>query len=141
MPDIMQEKSNTPEEEIRELEQKLEQKKQELAGQSMPEKEVFREVIREKIEAVKPAAPSTSSHPAGGPMPTNLATQKADDQKKKEEREADVRALIEIAMTRGIESAVKYAEAESPYLLDELHDHLIDDYYEKLIALRKLKQL
>ena len=138
MTDIMQEKSNTPEEEIRELEQKLEQKKQELAGQVMPEKEIFREVIREKIETVKPVSPLK---PLPGAGAHSGAVQKADDQKKKEEREADVRSLIEIAMTRGSENAVKYAETESPYLLDELHDHLIDDYYEKLIALRKLKQL
>ena len=139
MADIQQEKLSTSEEEIRELERKLEAKKQELAGQGAPEKEVLREVIREKIQSVRPAVPVSPVR--GAYVPTQTPTVKADLQKKKEEREADIRALLEIAMTRGISNAVSYAEKESPYLLDELHDHLVDDYYEKLIALRKLKQL
>ena len=56
-------------------------------------------------------------------------------------REEDTRALIEIALTKGIAEAVKIAERDSPYMLDELHDHLADDYYEKLVALRKLKAI
>jgi len=49
--------------------------------------------------------------------------------------------LVEVALTRTIHEAVKVAESATPYLLDELHDHLVDDYYEKLVALRKIKAL
>ena len=61
--------------------------------------------------------------------------------KKLEELEKQVRELVAIALQRSIQHAVKAAERETPYLLDELHDHLVDDYYEKLVALRKIKNL
>ena len=124
-------------EEIRELERKLEEKKRALAGEGQPvapEKEVFREVLREHIETVAPAALPPISHipPALAPpvAPTSASAQ-----------EDELAALVEIALGRTIEEAVKIAQANSPYLMDALHDRLVDQYYEKLIALRKLPQL
>lgn len=138
----------SPEEEIRELERRLEEKKRLLveAGKEVPhEKEVFREVLKEHIESVKPsvkdgefgASPISGVTPG---LPTDLQG-RADDLKKKEELKEHVRELIEIAMTHSIEGAVKVAQEATPYLLDELHDHLVDDFYEKLVALRKIKEL
>ncbi|MBI3273686.1 MAG: hypothetical protein HYZ69_00935 [Candidatus Colwellbacteria bacterium] len=134
----------TPEEEIRALESALEEKKRVFAEQKkeMPEeKEVFREVLREHVEAIKPTTeekmpfehPPLSSHPPSGTTD--------DDAKKDREREEQVRALIEIALTKGISEAVRIAGLNSPYLLDDLHDHLADDFYEKLVALKKITQL
>lgn len=134
----------TPEDEIRILEAQLEQKKRDLAarGESAPpEKDVFKEVLREHIEKVRlPQSSQAQSQPTP-PSPQDTATKKAADDAKALALEAQVRQLVEIAMTRGIQSAVSAAQSTSPYLLDELHDHLVDDYYEKLIALRKLKEL
>ena len=140
----VREQVSSPEDEIRVLEQKLAEKKKELEAKNQPvspEKEIFREVLKEHIESVRPSAsypapsgvaPQPSVASGLSPKPTD------DDKKKKEEREEIIKQLIEVALSRNIETAVKIAENESPYLLDELHDHLVDDYYDKLVALRKL---
>ena len=135
------------EDEIRELEQKLAEKKRVLAeGGAVPreEKEVFREVMREhigeKLPSPLPATPPPVSKPsAGAPLMPGIAPARnhADDAA----REAKVAALVERAMTTSIESAIRAAQAENPYLVDALHDRLADEYYEKLIQLRKLESL
>lgn len=147
---MIQEQYTSPEDEIRALEEKLEQKKKELSEKSdevSEEKDVLREVLKQHIEEARPSASPSSSLPNFGPSSTQ-STPLSDDLKKhadniksKEALEEQVRALIEIAMTRSIQDAVKVAEAATPYLIDELHDHLVDDYYDKLISLRKLKLL
>lgn len=133
---------SSPEEEIKALEQKLEAKKRELQeqGTAVEEKDVFREILKEHISKSRLSPSAPAGLPAVQPLPPHLKPQ-ADDLQKKEEREAQVKQLVEIALTRNIQDAVKVAEQATPYLLDELHDHLVDDFYEKLLALRKLKAL
>lgn len=139
--------SASPEEEILELERRLEEKKRKLAEGGAPpkeEKEVLREVLREHVEEARPQAPGEAPSVSAPSVTHVLADdlkKKADEVKKKELREEQVRELIEFALTRTIQDAVKVAERATPWLLDELHDHLIDDYYEKLVQLRKLKRL
>jgi len=133
--DQKQEKIITPEEEILELERKLEEKKKELIEKGearREEKEVFREVLKEHIREIQPAPPVISLAKPAAP---------ADDTKKNEEREEQIRGLIEIALAKTIQEAVRMAERMTPYLLDELHDRLVDDFYEKLVVLRKIKAL
>lgn len=136
----------SPEEEIRKLEQQLERKRRELmeSGTVAPEeKEIFREVLKEHIESLSPVLPQVPMTPHA--PPPNFVTptpQDADEERKKRELdEAIVRVLVEKAMTGTVESAVKEAQKISPYMIDELHDHLVDDMYDKLVALRKIKQL
>ena len=136
--DFQQEKSQNAEEEIRALERTLEEKKRVLAEarkEIPPEKELLREALRERIEAVRPstspALPSPVPFGAGGAVTPQQVPQG-------HVQEEEVRALIDIALTRSIEDAVKAAQEKSPYLLDELHDHLVDEYYDKLVALRKI---
>jgi molybdopterin converting factor small subunit len=140
--DTKEEVYTSPEEEVEALEQKLADKKKELEerGEKIPEeRDMFREILREHIQKSRtPARPTPTTTPA--PLPLHLQ-KTGDDLKKKEEREEQVRHLIELALTRTIQDAVKVAEAATPFLLDELHDHLTDDYYEKLIALRKIKAI
>lgn len=145
--EIQREPHISPEDEIRELERKIAEKKREAAEKLVldrdrgketkpEEKEMLREVLKERIEALKqpPVSPQplipTPLPPAGKPADGIVHP-----------REEDTRALIEIALVKGIAEAVKIAERDSPYLLDELHDHLADDFYEKLVQLRKLKRL
>ncbi|MDP3770272.1 MAG: hypothetical protein Q8R40_05050 [bacterium] len=136
----------SPEEEIRKLEQQLEQKKRELtqSGAAVPEeKEVFRQVLKEHIETFRLVAPSIPLTPHVPPPPSITPTLQ-DTQTSTQNREineATVRLLIEKAMTGTIDDAVSEAQKISPYMVDELHDHLVDDMYDKLIALRKVKQL
>lgn len=125
------------------LEQKLDAKKRELReqGARVPEKDAFREILKEHIDKSRssPQLPVGQS-PTPPPLPADLQ-KPARDLKKKEEREAQVKQLIELALTRNIRDAVKIAESATPWILDELHDHLVDDFYSKLLALRKLKVL
>ena len=133
----------SPEAEIKELERKLEQKKRELAEKEtvLPEeKEIFREVLREHIKETRTSVADDFKAPATA-APTDDQKKKIDDSVQKEELEQQVKGLIEVAFTKTIIEAVKAAEAASPYLLDELHDRLVDDYYDKLLALRKLESL
>ena len=134
---------SSPEEEIRSLEQKLDAKKRELQEQGalVEEKDAFREILKEHIDKSRSSSklPAAQS-PTQPPLPADLQKH-ARDLKKKEEREAQVKHLIELALTRNIRDAVKVAESATPWILDELHDHLVDDFYDKLLALRKLKAL
>lgn len=136
--DTKEELYSSSEEEIEALEQKLADKKKEFEerGEKVPEeRDIFREILREHIQKSRtPASPTTT------PVPLPAHLQKTgDDLKKKEEREEQIKHLIELALTHTIQDAIKVAESATPFLLDELHDHLADDYYEKLVALRKIK--
>lgn len=127
-----------PEEEIKELERRLEEKKRALAesGAELPhEKEVFRDVLKEHISDTRSAQGEVAL-----PIAQIPSSQKDDDVKKmKDDLNEDVRVLVEIALTKSIGEAIRVAERSgSPYLLDELHDHLVDDYYDKLVSLRKI---
>ncbi len=133
------------EEEVRALEEKLAEKKRELAQRETEtpsdahEKEMLREVLREHIEDVRRSTPhpvsppDISSLPQMQPSVTPSSGDAADF-----ERNEQLRALIETALSKSVATAVREAEALSPYLLDELHDHLVDQYYEKLVQLRKI---
>ncbi len=136
----------SPQEEIQKLEQQLEQKKRELtqSGATMPEeKEMFRKVVKEHIESLRPLLPQTPHDAQLPPLPVPARLPQDDKAKIKQQEadEANVRVLVEKALTGTIEDAVKEAQKISPYMLDELHDHLIDDAYDKLVVLRKIKKL
>lgn len=130
----------SPEDEIRILEQQLEAKKRALEerGEAAPhEKELLREVLREHIEKERAGSeevkrPTITPPSTGAPATTQAA-------KKQDARQEEIHALVEFALTKSIKEAVKIAEGDSPYLLDELHDHLVDDYYDKMVALRKIE--
>ena len=136
----------SPEEEIKKLEQQLEQKKSELVkteATPQEEKEMLREVLKEHIETLRPTAPSVSPPVIPPVIPPPVAPTPADTQARIKQGEADeatVRLLVEKAMTGTIEDAVREAEKISPYMVDELHDHLVDDMYDKLVSLRKIKK-
>ena len=141
MPD--QESIQSLEEEIRILEEKLAARKVE----GKEEKEVFRDILKEHVESAKETverhAPTDSSASAETPGAPSFnygaqVQQKADDIREKEHHE-QVEALVEIALTKGILEAVQVARhLGNPHLLDDFHDMLIDEYYEKLVQARKI---
>lgn len=135
----------TPEEEIRRLEAMLEAKKQELAarGAEVPhEKSILKEVLKEHVEDIQRAA--TSSQPnqqkdAAGAAAALQAKKDADELREKEHKD-QVDELVEIAFTRGLVDAVGVARhLNNPHILDDFHDALTDEYYEKLLATRNAK--
>ena len=130
-------KNGIHEQEIKELEQLLEEKKQALLerGEEKEHKEVFKEVFREKYEQISgiPATPFAGGGAASvSPMKTSSISK---------EKEIELESFIQAAFTEGLVSAVNRAKAKSPWLLDELHDRLADEYYEKLIQAHQLEKL
>lgn len=120
--------------EIAELEAKLAAKKQELAnsGVESTEKAVFKQVVREHIApSEQPSVQiSTTASPATSATTTRKPTAKEEQQ---------VNLFIAHAFTKGIASAIAEAkQTGDAYFIDLLHDRLADEYYQKLVAARKV---
>jgi len=122
-------------EEILELEKKLAEKKQELIEKKETgkhEKEIIKEIIKEKVEAAAVAPASTPQ----------TQTIKKIKEIAGEPKERQVQLLVNLALEKGIIQAVEVAKGlDNPYLLDELHDVLADKYYNKLVEEGKLKKI
>jgi len=140
-----QESIKSLEEEIQALEEKLAARKAE--GEPREEKEVFREVLKEHVEHVKEAAerePASGKPDATAVPGSSLYDYAAQIEKKggaeaEDEHKEQVDALVEIALTKGIAEAVNVARhLRNPHLLDDFHDALIDEYYEKLVQAREI---
>lgn len=130
-------KNGIHEREIRELEQLLEEKKKALfeQGEEREHKEVFKEVFSEKYRQI---AGTPAPTPAGGSA-TFVTPAKPPAVSK--EKEAELQSLIQAAFSDGLVSAVNHAKARSPWLLDELHDRLSDEYYEKLVQAGQIEKI
>ncbi len=125
--------SETFHQEIAHLEAQLAAKKQEFmkSGEHLPEKQVFKEVVREHAFAGEGVASATPSAGTTTAAPARTTTQEDEEQ---------INTLIAQAFTKGIASAVAEArKIGDPYLIDMLHDRLADEYYQKLLAARKIK--
>lgn len=108
----------SPEAEIKYLEQKILEKRQELADREP--RSIVRETIEEHVrpETVSPSAPQVSV-PAT-PLP-DLPNQ--------------VAMYIEQAFQRGLKDAVESVRAtHNPYLIDAFHDALVDRFLGALRA-------
>lgn len=126
-----------PEREIRELERLIQQKKEalketrELKDSREVLKDVFREKYGDKFQTPKESAISETF--PSQPESTN-------ERLKQEQREQRINNLIQIAFREGIEKAAGEAKKSTPWLLDELHDRLIDEYYQKLVQVKLIEQ-
>lgn len=125
-------------EEIRELQQRLEAKKREL-GEITPshEREVFQEVFRERFDEIAKSIQAAAPTPAAAAPRSAVRDDSVTDLKKEEE----VEKLLYIAFKQSPVEAIRIAHAMGPFWLDELHDRLADEYYEKLLEFRKVEQL
>lgn len=127
----------TPEtfnQEIAELEAKLAAKKQELmkAGVESPEQAVFKQVVREHVTPSEQATPMAPASAA----PTNT-NQTARTITAEETQKLNV--FIAHAFTKGLSSALAEAKKTGDaFFVDMLHDRLADEYYQKLLAARKI---
>lgn len=58
------------------------------------------------------------------------------------DRENQVKELCHLALQKGVDFAVEVAKGlDDAYVLDELHDSLVDELHKKLIEQGKLKKL
>lgn len=110
--------------EIKFLEEKLRERTAALEGASetIVEKEVLREVIREHIQNI---------HSAPSPRPITTPDPLQNIQEHKEK----IAKLVDIAFSRGITEAIRVAQGlRDPHLLDEFHDTLVDHFYKQMVA-------
>jgi hypothetical protein len=120
--------------EILELEARLQAKKQQLVESgipAMPEKEVFKDVFSEHAQ-ITPTTQAQSAPVSAKPQATSTqGTLLTPIQ------EQAIATLIQTAFDQGIATAIKQAKND-PFLIDALHDRLIDEYYQKLLDARKI---
>jgi len=105
----------------------------ELAGEELsPEKqkEILKEAVSERISGAQPT-----------PTVQQVAAQKAQEIKG-QPKERQVELLKQMAFEKGLIEAIETAKnLDNPYLLDEFHDALVDELYNKLVEQGKLKQV
>lgn len=108
---------------------KPETKEKELSPEK--EKEILKEAVSEEIQKTQPVSPSQQK----------IVAQKA-QQIKAQPKERQVQLLTGLAFEKGVSHAIEIAKRlDSPYILDEFHDALIDELYNKLIESGRLKQI
>ena len=123
--------------EIAELERRLTEKKKVLFEEKKVEKhekELIREIIKEKTEI--PALPKIT------PIAPKKTVIKKAQALKSEPKERQIKLLTDLAFDKGVIYATEVARnLDSPYILDEFHDTLVDELYNYLIKQGKLTQL
>lgn len=127
--------------EVIELEKKLAEKKYELAKKEEVEKhdrELIKEIIKEKVEISKP--PKVTPPPSS-PLATKVVAKKAKELMG-EKKERQIELLTNLAFEKGVIHASEVAQKlDDPYILDEFHDALVDEFYNYLVEQGKLKQI
>ncbi len=148
----MPELSKGLQEEIAELEARIAEKKAAMkegasAETALSEREIVREVTREKIAATPPAggggvagavppppssgAATTPSPPAGG-LPSYFS----------DEFRPKIQEFAKVALEKSLGSAIALAKASNnAALIDAFHDYIVDELYEKLVAEAKLREM
>ena len=120
--------------EVEKLRAEIADMRKQLAEKKAERKpEFFGEVQQEGVKKAEQAEAASIGQPSAassaGQSPQSLA---ADEQ---------VKTLCELAFQKGVESALKAAqELNNPYILDEFHDALVDQLYERLIREKKIEQ-
>lgn len=125
------------EKEIEELTTRLEAKKKELqAARPEQERELFREVFRERFhelqKAIQESVPSAPKGSVSSPQEESVSDLK---------KEETVQKLVIAAFEKGPREAIREAKRMDDFWVDELHDRLADEYYEKLLEFRKIRKL
>lgn len=124
---------------IKELESKMGAPEQKTEQQVRPE-------VQPRVEA----APAEQDRPTAGPVPVQqdiqqVQTQPQDDtgipaQVDPNDLANQVAVLVKVALTDGIDKAITQAKkSKNPFLLDELHDTLVDHLYEQLVRMNKVE--
>jgi len=95
------------------------------------EKQILKEAVSERIITAQPISPAQQQ----------IVVQKA-QQIKGQPKERQIQLLTEMAFEKGVIEAVEVAKhLDNPYLLDEFHDALVDELYNKLVEQGKLKAI
>lgn len=112
-----------------EILQEPETKEKELTLEK--QKEILKETVLEQISKVQPVSDGQQK-----------ATDQSAKQVQAEPREKQIKLLTDLAFEKGVVHAIEVAKRlDNPYLLDEFHDALVDELYNKLIETGKLKAI
>lgn len=93
------------------------------------QKEILKEIVSEKIQATQLSQ-------------TNQQVVQKVQELQKQPKERQIQTLTEMAFEKGVVYAVEIAKnLDNPYLLDEFHDVLVDQLYNKLVEEGKLEKI
>ncbi|MFH1937938.1 MAG: hypothetical protein ABIJ60_00145 [Patescibacteria group bacterium] len=71
-----------------------------------------------------------------------MIEEQTQDDNKDVNRQNQIKMLCDLAFEKGIDVAIEEArKLDSPYILDEFHDSLVDELREKLIEKGKLERI
>jgi ATP-dependent 26S proteasome regulatory subunit len=138
--------------EIGKLEKELTEEKKALGKEKKVEvKEKLKEIYQSELEKEKKAEQETEDFrkeqlktgTAAPPTKTKTKKQVSDDAAKikKMDQKNQVKALIKLVFAKNIAYAIKVARnLDSPYVLDEFHDTLVDEHYEEMVEKKKIKK-
>lgn len=129
---------NSLEREILELEKQLAVKKA-----AMQEKPLEQILEKEKTPTSQSAASNTGSGWTNA-IPAVLpgAIQEETAKLKGVEKDQQLKALVDLAFLKGVAYASDVARnLDNPYLMDEFHDTLIDEFRQKLVDSGKLEEI
>ncbi|MBU1177317.1 MAG: hypothetical protein ABIG88_00955 [Patescibacteria group bacterium] len=138
--ELREDKPDPREQEILELERKLAEKKQELELQPTPE------VLASEAEVIKeePKEPEKLVEKEVVPPTSKLSSKVKDQIKKLKEldRENQIKELCNLSFSEDLDFAVNVAKGlDDAYVLDEFHDALVDELYDKLVEQGELKKI
>ncbi|MEK7192616.1 MAG: hypothetical protein AAB682_00575 [Patescibacteria group bacterium] len=114
------------------LEKMIEEKRAILEKENniVEEKELVREAVKEVVKQTAPVlvatAPKTGA-PAPAPSKSYLDDLSA-------EETDQVKVLVGVAFTKGLEASIKQSQSSPEYIQDAFHDVLTDRLYEEIIA-------
>jgi hypothetical protein len=115
------------EERLSKFKEAISQSKEE---ENISEKELIKEAIKERISEALPP-----------PSPLPITPPKSIEEKMGiHDREQHIKAFVDIAMKNDIPTAVKaVVKTGNAHLIDDFHDALVDEFYEELKKLGKIK--
>ena len=114
-------------EEISWLQKELESRKEELSksGEKKEDREILKDVLKETPNLGAPSLPQSQAQNDDDSVGTYQVREK--------EHSKIIDELLKVAFEKSIFQALSAARAlKNPHLLDEFHDTLADNYYEKL---------
>jgi hypothetical protein len=125
---------NPLEQEILGLEKQLAKKRADLQQEKPASLE---QVLQKENPAVFPSGTVTA------PVITDVAAIKQDSgQIRPLEKNQQLKALVDLAFTKGVAHAVEVVrDLDNPYLIDEFHDTLVDEFRKALIERGKLEEI
>ncbi len=125
---------------VEEIYKKFEKKRAETLRQpEFKEKEITKEKERDLL--VEAMSEYLEKAPAPSPAQQKVVAQKA-QQIKAQPKERQVQLLTGLAFEKGVSHAIEVAKRlDNPYILDEFHDALVDELYNKLIESGRLKAI